>query len=332
MKKRFSQIVGLCMALIFITSTIAYPAPKNKIEFKFSHYMPITHFSHKASQMIVDEIDRRSKGSIKVHLYPAAQLYTSSDTNEAIREGYVEMAWCATNTWAGVDPTLGLFEVPFLFQSNEQLFSAIEGSLGKEYASLLSKHGVKVLAYMHYGFMDGLGRKDRLIKIPNDLKGLKMRSSGLLIGKTFQALGAAPVNISTTETYTALQRGTIDAAFTGVSSFVSRKWYEVMKYCTVVPLVYVIYPVMVNLKWWATVPDDAKKIITDAAHVGADYTKRASVADYEKSIKTLKDKGMEVYVVPTKELGKWRERTKPVWDFYVQQGGEEAKKLLNLAR
>ena len=75
MGKMFSQIIGLCITMVFIPGVMAFAAPQKKIEFKFSHYMPITHFSHKASQMIVDEIQKKSKGNIKVHLYPAAQLY-----------------------------------------------------------------------------------------------------------------------------------------------------------------------------------------------------------------------------------------------------------------
>lgn len=308
------------------------PAQQEQIRFKFAHYLPLDHFASQAAQVIVDEIDKNSDGRIKVDFFPAEALYKSNDLHEAVRNGDLEMGFGATSYWADVEPATAIFDVPFLFPDFETAFKATDGEVGQEFGKLLEKYGVKVIGYMHYGFMDGIGNNVRPIKSPADIKGLKIRTFGFLPVETFKVLGASPTAIASGETYTALQRGTVDGAQSGISSFVSRKWSEVLKYTTVLPMSYIVYPMMVNMEWWDTVPPDLQQIIVEAVQKGADYTKQAAQEDTEKSLQALKDAGVEVYVVPTEELDQWKEATKPVWDTYIQTGGEAAQKLLDLAQ
>ncbi len=58
--------------------------------------------------------------------------------------------------------------------------------------------------------MGGWYRKE--IKSPADIKGLKMRLGGGLVGEVMQKMGAVPQNIPGGEVYQALEKGTMDAA------------------------------------------------------------------------------------------------------------------------
>lgn len=306
-------------------------AQQKEIQFKFAHYLPLDHFASKAAQQIVDEIKKNSNGTIKVNFFPAEQLYKSNDLHEAVRKGDLEMGFGATSYFSDIDASTAIFDVPFIFADYSAAFKALDGDLGKEFGNILGKYGVKVIGYMHYGFLDGIGNNVRPIKYPEDLKGLRIRTFGFIPVETFRALGSSPTAISSGETYTAIQRGTVDGAQSGISSFVSRKWYEVQKYTTVLPLSYIVYPVMVNDKWWNSIPPESQKIIVDAVQKGAENTKKAAREDYEKSIKALKDAGVQVYVVPPEDLNKWKDATKSIRDLYVQKGGQKAKDLLDLA-
>jgi tripartite ATP-independent transporter DctP family solute receptor len=330
MKRKFT-IIATVLFLIMSSVVQSHGAQQKEVTFKFAHYLPLNHFSHIAAQQIVDEIKKNGKGTIRVNFYPAEQLYKSTDLHEAVRKGNLEMGYGATSYFSDIDVATSLFDVPFLFSNFSEVFKAVDGGMGKKYDELLNRYGVKVIGYMHYGFLDGVGNNVRPIKNPEDMKGLRIRTFGYLSMETFKALGASPTAISSGETYTAIQRGTVDGGQTGISSFVSRKWFEVLKYTTVLPMSYVLYPMMVNLKWWNSVPPESQKIIVNAVQNGVTYTKKAAQEETEKCIKILQDKGVQVYVVPAENLKQWRAITKPVWDIYLQKGGKEAKGLIDLA-
>jgi len=68
------------------------------------------------------------------------------------------------------------------------------------------------------------------VRSPADLKGLKVRVYGTAQAEFARALGMEPVSIAFAEVYTALERGTVDAGFTGTYSGYALKWYEVTRY------------------------------------------------------------------------------------------------------
>jgi TRAP-type C4-dicarboxylate transport system substrate-binding protein len=48
------------------------------------------------------------------------------------------------------------------------------------------------------------------------------------------------------------------------------------------------------------------------------------------ALKKLQEKGMEVYVVPEKDLETWRKVTKPCWDIFVKHAGKLGQELIDI--
>jgi TRAP-type C4-dicarboxylate transport system substrate-binding protein len=69
--------------------------------------------------------------------------------------------------------------------------------------------------------------KDRQIRTPADLKGLKIRVAGSTMAEVAEALGATPVQMPIGQVYNALQTGLIDGVITGASTLTDFKLDEV---------------------------------------------------------------------------------------------------------
>jgi TRAP-type transport system periplasmic protein len=69
--------------------------------------------------------------------------------------------------------------------------------------------------------------KDKVVRTPADLAGLKIRVAGATAGKVAEALGATPVQMPINQVYNALQTGLIDGVFTGSSTLDDFKLDEV---------------------------------------------------------------------------------------------------------
>ena len=128
----------------------------------------------------------------------------------------------------------------------------------------------------------------------------------------------------------ALQRGTIDGANSGISSFWSRKYYEVTDYLACNDWNFGMAVTLINNKKWDSLPADVQKAMLEAAEEAKIWTRNASEKADMASLASLKEKGMKFFDLRGKERERWREALKPLQDYYIERAGEEAKMVLEM--
>jgi TRAP-type mannitol/chloroaromatic compound transport system substrate-binding protein len=163
------------------------------------------------AQTFAKIVDELTGGRFKIQVFAAGELMPATGVFDACAQGTVEAFSGASYYWAGKEPGLQWFtSVPFGLNSQGY------------YAWFHFADGLKLWeeAYAPFGVvprpanatspqMVGWFRKK--INSVDDLKGLKIRIPGLG-GKVYSKAGAAVVLLPPGEIYTALERGTLDAA------------------------------------------------------------------------------------------------------------------------
>ena len=195
----------------------------------------------------------------------------------------------------------------------------------------MEKKGARALIWADYGFVQFANSKRPLTK-PEDFKGLKLRGYGELPSETIKALGASPVTMGAGEVYMALQRGTIDGQTSGTTAMYDRKMYEVTKYLTITNHAFPEFILATNLKFWNSLSDEQKKIMQAAADEVRDEIRAETKNEDEKALKLLKEKGMEVYVVPESDIPQWQKATESVQALYIQRTGALGKELVDICK
>ena len=101
--------------------------------------------------------------------------------------------------------------------------------------------------------------KDKVVRTPEDLAGLKIRVAGATAGKVAEALGATPVQMPINQVYNALQTGLIDGVFTGSSTLNDFKLDEVADAFTIgAPLGRLAFFAVMGQNAYNSLSDDAK--------------------------------------------------------------------------
>ena len=137
-----------------------------------------------------------------------------------------------------------------------------------------------------------------------DLKGKKVRVSGVALGKLINGLGAVATTISFGEVVPSLQRKVIDCAVTGTTSGNLNKWPEVATHLLPLTTGWAFQGVYVNRKWWAGVNANARKFITDKFNaMFEDGWKRAALETNHGIWCSVGDSRCDVNV-PLKQLTK----------------------------
>ncbi|MEJ8545872.1 DctP family TRAP transporter solute-binding subunit [Brevibacillus borstelensis] len=295
---------------------------------RLAYNLPQDHHISKGIEEFAKKVTERSGGKVKVQVYPAGQLLSDKEMNQAILTGGVEMGVNSTTLWASVVPAMGLFDVPFALPTSYELAGkALSGTVGEKLNAEMEKKGAKVLLFADYGYAQFANSARPLTK-PQDFQGLKIRSIGHIPSVMIQAYGAAPVFMGAGEVYMALQRKTIDGATSGTTAMVQRKYDEVSKYLTVVNYAYLEFVLAVNKKYWDALPPKTQELLTSTAKETEDWIRQQAEAEDKATADELKKKGMEVYVVPEAELPAWKEAAKPAWDEYLKTAGDLGKELL----
>ena len=285
----------------------ATTARASDLTVRLAWYMPPHTATAEQGQAFAKAISTMSGGKIKVETYPSGSLLKESNIAQGLTNNTANMAIFGMHWWAKYEPALEWDTIPFLANDADTLLKALHGKLGQDVNAHLNKHGVQVIGWGFYGYAESYVNTKHTLKVPGDLKGLKMRSEGKLSAKFLASQGATPVAVDSSEVYTALQRGSLDGAVSGLSSIVSRKWYEVGHYITAIHYVPLVYPVQVNLKWWKGLTQAQRDVISKAAV----STEEQAVANIEKEfnddIALAKKHGNEVYRPSQAELKQWED-------------------------
>lgn len=277
-------------------------------------------------------VEEKSGGKIKVEIYPNAQLGSDRQAIESVINGSIEMSVPGGPVVSGFYEPYMVYDLPFLFDSREAAYAALDGELKDKISEgLLKAQNIRILGIGENGFRH-ITTSKKPIKTPEDLKGLKIRTMECPVHlKTFEALGANPTPIAFNELFTALQQGTVDGQENPIAIIYTSKLYEVQKYLTLDGHYYVNCPYIINENFWNSLSDEEQKIVQEAI----DETVKQQRSELEKQEKEyldlIKKSGTEVIELTPEQRDKFIEKTKTVYDWF-EKTYDNGKELIDMAK
>src|SRR5947199_7540780 len=195
---KFRIFVAVAISATFAFGTAFAQQP---IVIKFSHVVALDTPKGKGAEQFKKLAEERTKGRVKVEVYPNSQLYKDGEEMEALQLGSVQMLAPSVAKFGPLGVReFEVFDLPYIFDSYADLHKVTEGPVGKTLFQKLESKGVTGLAYWDNGFKDFSA--NRSIKVPADYKGLKMRiQSSKVLGDEIKALGAIPQVMAFSDVY-----------------------------------------------------------------------------------------------------------------------------------
>jgi TRAP-type transport system periplasmic protein len=277
---------------------------------------------------LAEEIDKRTNGQIKVDVVSLPELgLTGFELVRVTRSGLVDIGDIILSYVAGDVPAIEGVDLPGLFPDFETSVKAHVAFMPAIKKSEDKLGGVVLGAYLwpsQYIF----SRKP--IKSPADLKGLKVRVYGTAQTEFARALGMEAVSIAFAETYTALERGTVDAAITGTYPGFSLKFYEVSKYLVDVNHGPVAGTLVVSKRTWDRLSPELRATLTK---LGEEFTERGwelGRRTTKEGIDRNKEKGMELIPITPAMAALVKETaSKVVLPSWLKRAGPDGKATFN---
>lgn len=299
-------------------------AAQQPIIIKFSHVVAGDTPKGKAAELFKRLADERTKGRVKVEVYPNSVLYKDKEEIEALQLGAVQMLAPSTSKFGPLGvPAFEVFDLPFIFPDHAVQQRVINGPIGVKLLKLLEPKGIHGLAYWDNGFKQMTTNKP--LHLPGDMKGLKLRIKGSkVLDEQMRSVGASPQVLAFSEVYQALQTGVIDGAENSLPNIYSQKFYEVQKYLTVSNHGYGAYAVIVNKKFWDGLPADLRGILEKAMKEATDFENKLTQEEEDETLQKIKASGkIEIYTLTKAESEAWRKAMLPVHKTMEKRIGAE---------
>jgi len=303
MKFRISLAVAAVAVLAFCAPAVA----QQPIVIKFSHVVALDTPKGKGAEYFKKLAEERTKGRVKVEVYPNSQLYKDGEEMEALQLGSVQMLAPSVAKFGPLGVReFEVFDLPYIFDNFAELHKVTEGAVGKMLFDKLSAKGITGLAYWDNGFKDFSANKS--LKAPGDVKGQKMRiQSSNVLEAEIRALGGIPQKMAFSEVYQALQTGVVDGTENPPSNFYTQKMFEVQKYLTMTDHGVIEYAVIVNKKFWDALPADVRTTLEGAMKDATKYANDIAKKENDDALEAVKKSGKtQVITLSPEEKAAWK--------------------------
>jgi TRAP-type C4-dicarboxylate transport system substrate-binding protein len=276
-------------------------------------------------------VEQRANGRLKFEFTSLPELgLGGSETIRVTRTGVVDIAEFYLGYVAGELPMVEMLEIPGLFADQEAMQKAFL-AWKPHLAKLIDEKVNGVLLATAFQTDQFLFSKKPVRKL-EDFKGLKTRVHSVAIAQLAAGLGGDPLTVAFAEVYTALERGTLEAAFTAAGPGFNQKWYEVTKYL-VGPVTQVVQlPLVINKGVWKKLPADLQTILQEEAdRLIEQRAFQLRAAWHKEGVDGNVAKGMELVPYAPEMQGAIKEvlRTQVVPAWVKRAGGQEAARLFN---
>ena len=309
------------IAVFFILAGFAYAAP---VKLKFATMDPAQSAPVKyAYQPWVDSINKDSKGTLDIEVYPGGSLGRNPSLQlKLVMDGVADMAFIIPAYTPGRFPEDDVFLLPFLAENGLESAIASQRMYNKGLLSgyddvVLLAHYTTDVLYLNSTFP---------VRAPEDLKGRKLRAGDKFQADYLKRIGAVGIGLSNSKTAENMSRGIIDGSIGDNSSLFSFRISDVANYHYQIPLGTFALAVVMNKEKYESLPPEAKDAINKRREDLVTMWYEAAQRDIKERFEELKTDPKHTVATPTPaEMEKWKAALQPAVDAWIEQDPKREK-------
>lgn len=328
----FCFLVSLvAVIMVFACSGSSFAADEKPLVLRYAAQGASKGIRATAVQWWASEIEKRSKGKVKIKFFWSGALLKPGDAMEGIGSGTADLggAWgiyhpAKTPLWTVADPPFSHDDPYVGLRVMQELFNTYEPMI-KE----LAKYNVKLLAPFVTG-MTQLGTTKKEVVLPSDTKGMKIRFAGGQWAKFWKSCGAVPIKLTQGEVYEGLMRGTADATQSYFFILEAYKHWDVLKYYSVINAGEICsYGLVINMDRWKALSPELKKVFKEVSDEFVVMYVKGLLECRKRIIPEAEKKGVKFVRLSGEQRKKWLDKADPLmkkWVETMEKKGVPAKK------
>ena len=325
MMKTFA--LALAASVAVMGSPLTGPAQAAEMTLKASHQFPGGKGDARDEmvQVLAKELEAADVG-IKVQVYPGQSLYKAKDQWGALTKGQLDLTSLPLDYASGRVPQFSATLMPGLVRNHDRAKRLNDSPFMEEIKRLIEENGAMVVADAWLG--GAFASKKDCITAPETIKGQVTRAAGPAFEQMLVGAGASISSMASSEIYTGMQTGVLDAANTSSGSFVSYRLFEQVK-CLTAPgenaLWFMYEPILVSKETYERMTPEQQEALMAAGQKAEDYFDGEARGLDQKMVDAFEKAGVEVTSMSKEDYDKWLAIAKETSykEFAKVPGGQE---------
>lgn len=301
-----SAFAGL---LAFSLSATIY-AQDTKV-LKLSHQFPAAtddngDFRDLLARKFAAQVEMKTGGSLKIEIYPSSSMMKTKSQFGALRKGLLDMSVLPLAYGSGEVPEVGLTLMPAVVQSYEQGLRWKKAPIGAELSKILESKGIKIVAWVWQA--GGIASRNNPIIKPDDAKGLKIRGGDKTMDLMIEGAGGSATNLPSSEIYSGMSTGVLDAALTSSTSLISYRLYEVSKAVTTAKgksFWFMFEPLLISTTTWDALTPAQQKVVMEVGASLEPFAMEGAKKDDKLLAEVYAKAGSKVVDMDQASFDKW---------------------------
>jgi tripartite ATP-independent transporter DctP family solute receptor len=290
------------------------------VELRLTHPADTSHPVHVEAEAMVKRIEERTKGEVKIRIFPNNALGSPVETAQQTRLGAIDLILGNPANLEALSKTIGVINIPYQFDSYEHAHRVLDVTARDWIAQQLKTAGFTWISNFEWGFR-AFSNSRRPVNVPADIQGLKVRvPPELAIKAAFEALGASIQTVAFQEVYLALSNKTVDAQDNPIGTTFAAKFFEVQSHVALTKHIYASIMFLANPRSFGRLTDEQRHIVTEEG-TKAGQAARKGVRDKEEFYLAEMQKAGVAITRP--EVAPFREKMGPAYDQLRKALGEE---------
>ncbi|MCB1470173.1 MAG: TRAP transporter substrate-binding protein [Rhizobiaceae bacterium] len=315
-------------AIIAAAFAASLVLPATAASWDLANEYPANSLQGQAVDVFAKAVSDKTGGTVTITVHHGGALgYKSVDHFDAVGDGALQAASSAFSSLPGIDPIFQLSALPFLVRNADDAWRLYEAGR-PEYDKVFADNNQLLLFATPWPASGLWGNK--AFNTPEDLEGVKVRTSDVASTETLRSAGAFPVQVSWADVPGQLSTGGIDAVLTSANGGIGVRMWELQSHFTAVNYASSLQGLHANLDAWNALTEEEQKAVREAAAEAEAFVwgrlGEISAGDFE----TLRSNGMTVVESVSPEFSDFlKAAAKPVIDDWIAKTGERAKRVMD---
>jgi tripartite ATP-independent transporter DctP family solute receptor len=271
--------------------------------------------------VLAQEVEKGTNGRIIIKNFFSGSLGGERESIESVQLGTQELAGTSTGPIPNFVPAVKILDIPFLFRDKAHARAVLDGPIGQALLKEFDSKGFKALAWTENGVRHMTNNK-RPINLPDDLKGLKMRTMENPVHvAAYKGFGIITTPMAFPEVFTALQQGVVDGQENPLSVIMAAKFEQVQKYMTLTAHVYSPAILLMNKAAFDKLSAADQKVFLDGGKMAATAMRARVDKDDASGVAELRAKGMSI--IETFDKSAFVAKLAPVFTQFEKEFGKD---------
>lgn len=275
-------------------------------ELRLSHQWSTKDVRHQVAQIVADEV-AAANVELDIKIFPSKSLFKPREQYRPLSRGQLDMTVFPLSYAGGQQPSFNLTLMPGLVKNHDH---AARLSSSPFMAALQEKMAEDDVMVLVHGYLaGGFVGKEKCITSPSDVAGLQTRAAGKSFEQMLVGAGASIASMASSEIYSAMQTGVLDAANTSSASFVSYRIFEQVACYTPasdIALWFLYQPLLMNKSTFEGLSEEQKSALLKAAAKAESYYLEEAKKQDAASVKVFQEAGVEIAEMTTEDFAAWQ--------------------------